>query len=181
MSSGWRIATVAPERAVRVWLGLGSNLGDRRRHLSAALERIRELGRIEAVSPVYETEPVGPIAQPDFWNLVVRLVTRLRPEALLEAAKTIEVGLGRKEGEHWGPRPIDIDILLYGRESVHAGGLEIPHPRMLERGFVLRPVVDIDPGLVHPVSGQKLEDVLHAGAFERIRRLFPGSELLESG
>jgi 2-amino-4-hydroxy-6-hydroxymethyldihydropteridine diphosphokinase len=177
MSSGWRIDTAAHESGSTVWLGLGANEGDRRANLVSALDAIAGFGRIEAVSSVYESEPVGWKDQPDFWNLVVRIHTSFPPRALLDAIKTIEAGIGRREGIRWGPRPIDIDILLYGDRNDHEDGLEVPHPRMMERGFVLYPLVEIDPDLVHPVSGQRLADALREGRFERVRRLFAGTDL----
>lgn len=180
MWCAWRTATAAHEIGSRVWLGLGSNEGDRRRQLAAALRSIAELGRIETVSSVYETEPVGLKEQADFWNLVVRLRTSFQPGELLDAIKTIESALGRRDGVRWGPRPIDIDILLYSDRAVSDDRLEIPHPRMMERGFVLAPLVEVDPEIVHPVSHERVADTLRTGSFERIRRLFPGTELMRA-
>lgn len=129
---------------------------------------------------VYETEPTGYAEQPDFWNLVVRVRTRFEPRELLDAVKRIEADLGRRASVRWGPRPIDIDILVYGDRLIVGPDLVVPHPRMLERAFVLRPLADIDADLVHPASGKRIADVLSSGGFERIRRLFPGHELLEA-
>ena len=176
--SGWRIATDGSDGTV-VWLGLGSNQGDRREQLAGALRSIAtEAGTVEAVSPVYETEPVGYVDQPLFWNLVVRITTRHAPAALLAVVKGIERRMGRTAGERWGPRPIDIDVLIHGAHTIDSADLCIPHPRMLERGFVLRPLADIDPDLLHPLTGSRIGDVLAAGRFEDGRRLFDGAELL---
>ena len=181
MWSDWRTVTVGPEWKAPVWLGLGSNEGDRRANLAAALKELAGLGRIEAVSDVYETEPVGVTDQPDFWNMAVRMRTELEPRDLLTAVKAIEAALGRMPGTRWGPRPIDIDILLFADRILSEEDLQIPHPRMLERAFVLRPLSDIDPGLRHPTSGLRITELLGAGSFEQSRRLFPGSELMEGG
>jgi 2-amino-4-hydroxy-6-hydroxymethyldihydropteridine diphosphokinase len=177
--SGWRTATAGSEARAPVWLGLGSNQGDRRANLAAALNRLANLGRIEAVSDVHETEPVGVTDQPEFWNLAIRIRTNLEPADLLSEVKTIEAALGREPGVRWGPRPIDIDILLYEDRIIDDERLHVPHPRMLERGFVLRPLMDIDPDLTHPTSGARIAEVLAAGMFERSRRLFSGTLLQE--
>jgi 2-amino-4-hydroxy-6-hydroxymethyldihydropteridine diphosphokinase len=161
-----------------VWLGLGSNEGDRRANLASALERVRAFAAIESISMVYETEPTGYAEQPDFWNLVVRVRTRFEPRELLDAVKRIEADLGRRASVRWGPRPIDIDVLVYADRLIVEPDLVVPHPRMLERAFVLRPLADIDPDLLHPASGERFADMLSSGEFERIRRLFPGRELL---
>ncbi|MGH7506155.1 MAG: 2-amino-4-hydroxy-6-hydroxymethyldihydropteridine diphosphokinase [Longimicrobiales bacterium] len=160
------------------YLGIGSNLGDRRANLAAALAALSMLGDIDAISPVYETEPVGLQEQPDFWNLVLRLRTSIPPAELLQAAKTAERRLGRTRTVPDGPRVIDIDLLLYDDVVVHGPGLNVPHPRMMQRAFVLRPLLDIDPGLTHPVTGEALADTLAGGTFERVIPLFPGEALL---
>ncbi len=178
MWSGWRIATAASEASSLVYLGLGSNVGDRRAHLAGALRALLRLGPIEAVSAVYESEPVGPVEQPEFWNMVVRIRTSLRPAALLQQLKSIEQELGREPALHHGPRAIDIDILLYGDLRVLQSDLTIPHAALMDRAFVLRPLVELDPWLMHPGTGQRLAKRLEEGSFERIERLFPGTELL---
>jgi 2-amino-4-hydroxy-6-hydroxymethyldihydropteridine diphosphokinase len=163
----------------RAYLGLGSNLGDRRATLRAALAHLSDLGTIEAVSAVYSTEPVGLREQPWFWNLALRLVTVMAPSDLLAAAKAIEVELGRRPGPRFGPRIIDIDLLLYDEIVMTAQGLEVPHPGLLDRAFVLRPLLDLDPDLTHPLSGERLAGRLAQGNFERTRRLFDGAVLME--
>ncbi len=136
-----------------VYLGLGTNLGDRESNLREALRRLAELVRIEAVSSVYESEPVGFRAQPDFWNLVVRVHTELGPRALLVAIQEIERAMGRRPSFRNAPRVIDIDILLYDDVQLDLPELTIPHPRMLERAFVLVPLAELAPDLELPGLG----------------------------
>lgn len=165
----------------RVYLGLGTNLGDREANLRAALERLREVATIEALSSVYRSEPVGYREQPDFWNLVVRARTELPPEALVEAAKRIEAELGREPAFRNAPRVIDIDLLFYDDLRITTPTLTVPHPRLLERGFVLRPLAELDPELRHPVTGERIADRLAcAEGLERTERLFPGDRLLHA-
>jgi 2-amino-4-hydroxy-6-hydroxymethyldihydropteridine diphosphokinase len=163
----------------RVYLGLGSNLGDREANLARALARLRSVMSIEAVSWVYETEPVGYREQPDFLNLVVVGQTELTPEALLEATQGIERELGRERPFRNAPRTIDIDLLLYDGLVRESPELTLPHPRMLERQFVLRPLADVDPELRHPVTGERIADRLAGeGTGERVEARFPGERLL---
>lgn len=159
------------------WLGLGTNLGEREANLARAIAALQALGTIEAVSSVYESEPVGFLEQPAFWNLVLRLSTDLSPEELLAAAKEIEVGLGRRPSFRNAPRVIDIDLLLYDDAQFTLPDLVVPHPRLLERAFVLRPLVEIDPELAHPVTGESLRERLQQGEFERVAPLFPAGRL----
>lgn len=161
-----------------VWLGLGTNLGDRGDNLTRALSAIRDLAEIEAISTVYRSEPVGYRDQPDFWNLVVRVETPLTPAELLAATQEIERRLGRRPSFRNAPRPIDIDLLLYDDEVIDSPELTIPHPRLTERAFVLRPLAELDHDLRHPVTGESIRDHLAAGGLERIEPLFPGEELL---
>ncbi len=166
----------------RAYLGLGTNLGDRESNLRTALRALSGLGEIAAVSSVYLSEPVGYRDQPRFWNLVVELRTALGPEEVLDAARRIEAGLGRTRPFPNAPRVIDIDLLLYDDRVLETPELEIPHPRMLERGFVLRPLAEIAPGLRHPRTGERIADHLaRAERLERSERLFPGERLLEEG
>lgn len=134
----------------RAYLGLGSNLGDRSQYLQFAVDVLAErTGAVVAVSPIYETDPVGGPSQPDYLNAVVALETTLTARQLLEVAKEIEQEAGRlPDGERWGPRPLDIDVLLVGQERVEEDDLVVPHPRMHQRAFVLAPLADIAPFLV---------------------------------
>ncbi len=129
-------------------------MGKRPRNLTAALAALAEVGTITAVSPVYETKPWGIAEQPDFLNLCAAATTSLAPRPLLAALKTIEQQLGRQPGQRWGPRLIDIDILFYDHLVYQDDMLIIPHPHLADRAFVLLPLADIAPDLVHPLTGQ---------------------------
>lgn len=132
------------------YLALGGNLGDRRHYLSAAVLALNsEAGlRVEKLSSVYETAPVGVVDQPDFYNLVVEVATTLSAHELLTCCLAIEKRLGRVRAERWGPRPIDLDVLWYDGASLHEPNLTLPHPRMKERAFVLVPLAEIAPTLL---------------------------------
>jgi len=134
------------------WLGLGSNLGDRLANLQGLVDALRDGGvRIEAISPVYDTAPQQITEQPAFLNAVVRVRTQLAPRELLAVAKRAERRLGRTGGgARFGPRPADCDIVFWDGGVWHDGELEIPHPRLTERRFVLVPLLDVGPELVHP-------------------------------
>ena len=133
--------------ARRAYLSLGSNLGDRLAHLQAAVDGLAaEPGMtVAAVSRVYETAPVGGPAQGDYLNAVVALDTAASPRELLAIAQRLEAAEHRVREERWGPRTLDVDVLLVGDEEVHEPDLEVPHPRMTERAFVLAPLADLDP------------------------------------
>lgn len=137
------------------FLGLGANLGDRLSNLQAAVDLLaaREGVRVLRSSRVYETSPVGP-AQPDFLNAVLEVRTSLPPRGLLRACLEVEAALGRVRGERWGPRPIDVDVLAYGAERIAEADLEVPHPRLAERAFVLVPLLEIAPDLELPGLGR---------------------------
>jgi 2-amino-4-hydroxy-6-hydroxymethyldihydropteridine diphosphokinase len=133
-----------------VYLALGSNLGDREKNLQEARERIAAFVDITRVSSIYETEPVGVKEQPWFLNQVLAGTTVFSPVDLLRRVKKIETEMGRTEGIRFGPRPIDIDILFYDRLIELSPILTIPHPRLHERAFVLIPLAEIAPELIHP-------------------------------
>ncbi len=151
----------------RAYVALGANLGDREATFSAVLaafEREPDL-RLVAASGVYETPPVGPSGQGPYLNAVVALHAWLSPLALLERLQAIESALGRDRGPdavRWGPRAIDLDLLFFGERCVSLPDLEVPHPRLHERAFVLVPLADVAPALVHPVRGGSVEAMLAA-------------------
>lgn len=154
----------APMAATSAYLGLGSNLGDRLEQLREAVRLLAATDGIEVVrsSRVFETEPVGP-PQPAYLNAAVEIRTTLEPRELLEAAQAVEHALGRVRAERWGPRTIDVDILTFDDRTVDEPDLEIPHPRMHERGFVLVPLGELDGDPMLP-GGRRLSDI----------RLLPG-------
>lgn len=158
------------------YLGLGSNVGDREGHLRAAVEMLGEHGvEVEAVSSIYETEPVGEVLdQPDFLNAAIRIRTDLEPETLLDMCKAIEVERGRMlAAARHSPRPLDIDLLLLGDIELEAERLTLPHPEVTSRRFVLAPLLELDPELALP-DGSPLTDALAAlGPGQDVRRLGP--------
>ena len=139
-----------------VYIGIGSNLGDRERLIRQALDRLEGEDDIEvaAVSTIRETDPVGVVEQPRFLNAAARLETALAPGAVLDRLLAVEQSLGRARTERYGPRTIDLDLLLYGDEVVDEPGLRVPHPRLAERRFVLEPLLELDPELVVPGLGE---------------------------
>lgn len=139
-------------REVVAYIGLGSNRGDREQNLRWAVRMLREAPgvTVRRVAPLYRTAPVGVTDQPEFLNTVVEVTTILSPRELLASLLTIEKLLGRTRGRRWGPRVIDLDLLLYGTESINAPDLAVPHPRLAERAFVVVPLADLAPGLALP-------------------------------
>jgi 2-amino-4-hydroxy-6-hydroxymethyldihydropteridine diphosphokinase len=158
-----------------VYIGIGSNLGDRARNLLEGVRLLLDVVEARArLSPLYETEPVDYLDQPRFLNGVVELWGALpEPEELLDACLAIEARLGRIREIAKGPRPLDLDLLLYGDRQVESARLTLPHPRMHERRFVLAPLVDLAPGAVHPGLGRTAAELLadlaeRAGGVTRI-------------
>lgn len=147
---------------IRSYLSLGSNIGDRIAFLKGAVDALKrsESIRVEGVSSVYETEPVGFTDQPDFLNIAVAIDTSLDPHALLDLCQSIETEHDRKRTVRWGPRTLDVDILLYGDEVVDSERLQIPHPRMTERAFVLIPLVELTPTVT--IRGKRADALLQA-------------------
>ena len=150
---------------VDVFVGIGSNLGDRRSHVrlaERALGAISQSGKLE-LSPIYETDPVGPEPQGKYLNAVARFQTVLEPSRLLDALQTIEHSAGRAAPAcraKWRPRTLDLDVLLYGDRVIDHGPLVVPHPMMHRRWFVLKPLVDLDPHVVHPRLGVTVGQLL---------------------
>ncbi len=141
----------------RVFLSLGSNLGNRLQYLSDALCSLKNVVRITAMSSVYETEPVGMNAGEWFYNVVADIQTELSPASLLHQLKDIEASLGRAENTHWKPREIDLDIVLYDGYIYRDEVVEVPHPRMMERKFILEPLTELAPDILHPVERKTIE------------------------
>lgn len=155
-----------------VYLGLGSNVGNRERHLEQGLEQLADARlRILRVSSTFETEPVDYTDQRWFLNLVAEAETDLFPMQLLSRLLKIERALGRVRTIAKGPRILDIDILLYGKVIVNSAALEIPHPRMGERRFVLAPLAELAPDLRHPLTHKTIREMLDAAPAQAVRRV----------
>lgn len=160
--------------AATVYLSLGSNLGDRLANLRLALTLLQTLARLEEVSSLYETQPQGVSDQPLFLNAVCRVSTGLEPQALLRFLKNVERETGRQPGgERWGPRPIDLDILLYDDRVLDAPELTVPHPRLAERAFVLVPLCELAPELRHPLLGKTMKELLASVGKKGVRKIAP--------
>jgi 2-amino-4-hydroxy-6-hydroxymethyldihydropteridine diphosphokinase len=173
-------------------LGLGSNLGSRESHLAHAIMGLEGAGEVRALSSVYETDPVGFTDQGPFLNMVVAIRTEREPRELLRRVRELERERGRVTSFRNAPRTLDIDVLLFGAREVWEEGLIVPHPRMRDRPFVLVPLLEVDPGAVHPVTGVPfredlarlagggpLDDLRAAGERLGVRRVMAGEELLD--
>jgi 2-amino-4-hydroxy-6-hydroxymethyldihydropteridine diphosphokinase len=160
-----------------VVLALGSNLGDRLETLQGAVDALDDAPGVDfvAVSPVYETAPVGGPEQPDYLNAVIVIDTALPAQLILDRAHGIEEVFGRVRGQAWGPRTLDVDVIVYGEETSDDPALTLPHPRAHERAFVLAPWHDVDPAAEIPGRG-RVADLLQKTGLDGVRRL-TGSEL----
>jgi 2-amino-4-hydroxy-6-hydroxymethyldihydropteridine diphosphokinase len=169
-----------------IYLGLGANLGDRVANLQGALDRLGKLGTIQAISPVYASAPLHVADQPEFLNLVALMRTNCTLPDLLSAVKVIEAILGRDlspDAQRFGPRPIDIDLLFAMRDPATDGSgsaiiyqteiLDVPHPRLAERAFVLFPLRDLAPDLIHPLSGKPIHELAETASWQNIRLVGP--------
>lgn len=154
---------ITPPKSKRVWIGLGSNLGHRRATLERAVRWMDAVDglKVLACSDWRETPPLGP-PQPAYLNGAVRAATTLAPFELLGVLRRLEVAAGRVRRERWGPRTLDLDLLLYADRAFSARGLVVPHPRLAQRRFVLEPLCDLDPEIVHPVLDRPLSELLEA-------------------
>ncbi len=156
------VAAITERTPVIAYLGLGANLGDPEAQLQEALKRLNQAEEVEVsrVSTFYRNPPLGPANQPWYINAVARVRTRLGPEELLRLVQQIEADMGRVRGERWGPRVIDLDLLLYNGEVIFTPDLVVPHPEMQHRGFVLAPLAEIAPRAWHPVLHKSAADLL---------------------
>ncbi len=154
------------------YLCIGSNLGEREKNLTQALTLLSQKANLDKVSSIYETEPVGYKEQPFFLNLVCQITTELNAEELLHIAKEIENAMGRIPNFPNSPRPIDIDILFYENQIIQTQNLTIPHPRLAERAFVLIPLTEIAPALVHPELGKSIAELAgSAKGYNGVRKM----------
>ena len=144
-----------------IYVAMGANLGNRAANIALALKMMAPLARVEAVSPLYESSAADGPGQPEYYNAVCRIVTGLGPDLLLAHLKRVEQMIGRRRAARWSPRPIDLDIALYDDVVLATAGLTVPHPRLTERAFVLRPLLDLDPDLTLP-DGRRLSDLAAA-------------------
>jgi len=160
---------------IKAFVGIGSNLGEREFLIRKAVEALRELPHTSViqVSSLYDTDPVGEVDQPPFINAVARLETELDPRALLWHLLLIEKRMGRVRAQRWGPRSIDLDLLFYGDWTVQEQDLIVPHAEAHRRAFVLYPLQELDPGFVHPVSGESIRKM--------IKKLDPGPSVRKGG
>ncbi|UOQ91378.1 2-amino-4-hydroxy-6-hydroxymethyldihydropteridine diphosphokinase [Halobacillus shinanisalinarum] len=164
---------------IRAYIALGSNIAPREQYLTEAMTMLREHDSIIicTTSKVYETAPVGYVDQNDFLNMVVEIETGLQPLALLDYCQSIEQKLGRKRTIKWGPRTIDLDILLYNEENMKAERLTIPHPHMHERAFVIVPLAEVNPGAYLPSLNQTVEEILQQLPEDEVKSIQPLRQL----
>ena len=164
-----------------VYLSLGSNLGDRAAHLRAALRELESHMAVRRTSSLYRTDPVGVTDQPEFLNLAIEGETALDPVELLRAVKRVERDIGRRPTVRWGPRVVDIDILLYDGFVLETSELTIPHREMMRRAFVLIPLAEIAPELVHPLDHRTMTKLAEAApGVEGVHRVEPSTGISSS-
>jgi 2-amino-4-hydroxy-6-hydroxymethyldihydropteridine diphosphokinase len=158
-----------------VYLGLGANIGNREANLRMALRGLTRMARVEAVSSLFETDPIGSVQnQPAFYNAACRIQSGLEPESLLRFLETLEHEIGRRPGGPvGGPRPIDLDILLYEDRIVEEAGLTVPHPRLVERAFVLMPLAEIAPEAQYPKTAKTIAELAQAVPTAGVRQIKP--------
>jgi 2-amino-4-hydroxy-6-hydroxymethyldihydropteridine diphosphokinase len=156
-----------------IYIGLGANLGNRRDNLATALSLLEPLVRVEAVSALYESPPQAPAPPPSYLNAACRIDTDLPPLALFRHLKRIEWNMGRRSGERWAPRVIDLDLLIYDDRVLHSPDLQVPHERLVERAFVLQPLLDLDPALVHPASREPLLHIFQRTGRDGLQQVAP--------
>ena len=155
-----------------VYLGLGANIGNRESNLRMALRGLTRMARVKAVSSLYETDPIGSVPQPAFYNAVSRIETGLEPESLLRFLKSLEREIGRRPGGlPGGPRPIDLDILLYEDRTLESEDLTIPQARLAERAFVLVSLAEIGPDVRHPTRDETIAELAAAVGKVGVRRI----------
>ena len=147
---------------MKVFVALGSNMGEREENIRRALELLSQLPDTELVraSSLYDTEPVGEVEQPNFLNAVAELDTDMAARQLLWNLLLIEKRLGRVRTQKWGPRTIDLDLLLFGDQVIDEDDLRVPHPELIRRSFVLTPLAELEPALVHPTTGETIQSHL---------------------
>lgn len=159
---------------VEAWVGLGSNLEEPLQQLASAVTCLARLPRTTLLSqsPFYRSRPMGPQDQPDFVNGVALLQTSLPAESLLDELQQLEQHHGRVRERRWGPRTLDLDLLLYGRDTINTDRLTVPHPGIADRDFVLQPMLDIDPGVTLP-DGRRIDEFLALCTDSHLQRLEP--------
>jgi 2-amino-4-hydroxy-6-hydroxymethyldihydropteridine diphosphokinase len=162
-----------------VFLGLGSNLGDRIGNIREALENLDKSGKLKVISlsSLYETEPVGVANQPEYVNCVARVETDLDPHSLLNILKAVETAMGRKPNTHLRPRKIDLDILLYDEIDLESLELVIPHSRLKSRRFVLQPLLELEPKASDPITGKSFQDFLNDVLSQKINKIASAEEV----
>jgi len=167
------VNTQIPDPVFPCYIALGTNLGDRSKNLENAIQLLSSFVEVVAQSPIYQTIPWGFADQPDFLNQVIFVKTAKRPDELLQLLKQIEVEIGRTPTFQNGPRIVDLDILFYDDWVVENPGLQIPHPRLHERAFVLVPLSDLNPSLWHPVLAVTVQEMLHKVDSTGVTRFTP--------